>query len=280
MMAHYGGPGMDGMAMMHPAMAQQFPAQHGGGHAPQYMQYQHSPQGLMEGQSQQGGTNGGWAGENGSGAGGFGGLNDPQQLGGGEYGHRGGEGGGFNGMLGGHNGGGMGNMMGLLERGMSNTSLSDGGDTQAWDRLYASNLPRGINEAEVHRLFAPYGIVSEVTAHKRPDGTPKGAFFVTFATSGEGQAAARNLHNYVYPGATKPMTVRPSTSRRRESRGQGGVPPYPQAAAAAAVDPFGAPFGAKCIPDGVASSFETIAAAEDTPPPVAVPVPPPVSNGA
>lgn len=32
----------------------------------------------------------------------------------------------------------------------------------SWDRLYVSNLPRGVAEAEVHSLFAPYGQLREV----------------------------------------------------------------------------------------------------------------------
>ena len=87
-----------------------------------------------------------------------------------------------------------------------------------------SNLPRNFAEADVHRLFSQYGTLTEVTQHKRGDGQSKGCFFVSFATTMEGQQAARALHNYLLPGTQRPMTVRPSTSRRREARSDGMMP--------------------------------------------------------
>ena len=79
----------------------------------------------------------------------------------------------------------------------------------------------------MHRLFSQYGTLTEVTQHKRGDGQSKGCFFVSFATTVEGQQAARALHNYLLPGTQRPMTVRPSTSRRQEARSgmEGGMMP-------------------------------------------------------
>ena len=85
-----------------------------------------------------------------------------------------------------------------------------------------SNLPRNFAEADVQRLFSPYGALTEVTTHKRGDGQSKGAFFVCFASSIDGQQAARALHNCLLPGTQRPLAVRPSTSRRREGRGANG----------------------------------------------------------
>ena len=132
-------------------------------------------------------------------------------------------------------GGGFGNSLGLLERSMSGTTLSDGsGDSPpqgSWEKLYVSNLPRQFTEVDVQRLFAPYGTPTEVALHKRGDGQSKGCFFVSFATPIEGQQAVRALHNYLLPGTQRPMSVRPSTSRRREAR-TANNPPGPAGAAA------------------------------------------------
>jgi hypothetical protein len=88
-----------------------------------------------------------------------------------------------------------------------------------------SNLPKHFSEVDVQRLCAPYGTLCEVALHRRGDGQSKGCFFVSFATSVEGQQCARALHNCVLPGTQRPITVRPSTSRRRELRGAGmGTP--------------------------------------------------------
>ena len=91
-----------------------------------------------------------------------------------------------------------------------------------------SNLPRHFSEVDVQRLFANYGSLLDVTPHRRGDGQSKGCFFVAFATVIEGQQAARALHNCVLPGTQRPMTVRPSTSRRREARAGGNGAPSPE----------------------------------------------------
>jgi len=227
MMGPYPGQPMDGMAMMHPMAA---PFQQGGGQVPSYVAA-YQGQGLGEPPTQPNGA-GGWA-SDGTGAAGFGGHEQAV----GEYAHRGSEQGVFSQLhMGGHCGcggsggggsfgsGGVG--MGLLERQMSAASISsdDGrGGGQNWDRLYVTNLPRSFSEHDVHRLFAPYGSLVDVMPNKRGDGGPKGSFFISFASAAEGQNAARNLHNYVLPNAAKPLTVRPSNSRRRADS-RGGAP--------------------------------------------------------
>jgi len=107
-----------------------------------------------------------------------------------------------------------------LERRMAGVSLSLDDPSppgSSWDRLYVSNLPKSYTEVDVQRLFGPYGALTEVACHKRSDGQSKGCFFVSFATSMEGQQAARALNNCMIPGNTRPIGVKPSTSRRRDS---------------------------------------------------------------
>ena len=67
---------------------------------------------------------------------------------------------------------------------------------------------------------APNSLV-DVGGHRHRDGTHKGTFFVSFGAAVEGQAAARALHNMILPGATRPLTVRPSNTRNR----RGGTSP-------------------------------------------------------
>ena len=136
-------------------------------------------------------------------------------------------GGGMHGGMGGQGGFHMmpGQGMSMLERQMSSTTLSSEDSSPpgtSWDRLYVSNLPKHFTESDVHRLLSPYGSLLEVTQHKRGDGQSKGCFFVSFASTVEGQQCARALHNCVLPGTQRPMAVRPSTSRRREQRTGGG----------------------------------------------------------
>ena len=117
-----------------------------------------------------------------------------------------------------------GHSMGMLERQMSSTTLSDQSDSpgsvQGWERLYVTNLPREFTEADVQHLFAHYGALAEVSAQRRGDGTPKNSsFFVTFASASDGHKAAKSLNNCTMPGTPRPLTVRPSTSRRRADAG-------------------------------------------------------------
>ena len=230
MMNHYGQPGMEGLAMMHQAMSQYAVGQGGA----QVAQYGYPPQGGgMVDPSQQQAPGGGWGGENGGGPP-FASHDSQPPLSVNDYAQRGAEqalngfggmGGGMSSGMGGCMGGGQ-QSMGMLERQMSNTMISgeEGfGVGQSYDKLYVSNLPRTFSEIDVQRLFAPYGMLTEVMAHKRADGVPKGNFFVSFANSADGQQAARALHNQILPGGIKPITVRLSTSRRRDSRGGAGA---------------------------------------------------------
>ena len=247
--SHYGGNSMEGMAMMHPGMTSYQPSytqqpngsnfmhnQYTGGSA--YHQQQVIEQ-VQQSHSQGGGA---WQ-SDGQGAGSYGliegshGHADSAAEGGkvgapGSYGCACGGMGGI-GMM--HNGmgacgGGMGSCggnggcafgpsggMAMLDRQMGSIGFSDAmvPAGQSWDRLYASNLPRPFTEAEVRQLFSQFGPLVDVHPHKRPDGSNKGSFFVNFVNAIDGQKAARALHNCMLNGAMKPMTVRPSTSRRK-----------------------------------------------------------------
>ena len=76
-----------------------------------------------------------------------------------------------------------------------------------------SNLPKSYTEVDVQRLFGPYGVLTEVACHKRSDGQSKGCFFVTFATSMEGQQVCLfSAHRLLYDALP---------------RASGSLPPYP-----------------------------------------------------
>merc|ERR1712185_401365 len=88
---------------------------------------------------------------------------------------------------------------------------------QGWDRLYVSGIPKYFSEAELHQLFVPFGQVKEVTLHRRPDGASKGTAFISFNSFLEGLTAAQTLDNRVPQGCNKPISIKPSTNRQRDS---------------------------------------------------------------
>ena len=131
-----------------------------------------------------------------------------------------------------------------LEGQMSATTHSDQADSpsqgQAWDRLYVTNLPRAFTEEDVGKLFSQYGALTEVFLQRRSDGSSKGSFCVSFATAADGHNAAKALNNYTLPSTNRPLSVRPSTARRKldspeDKRRAAGVaegkPAVPRAAA-------------------------------------------------
>lgn len=103
---------------------------------------------------------------------------------------------------------------------MQGASISDDGSPPVTcERLYVSNIPRHVAESDLQALFAPFGQLKEVQIHRRSDGTPKGTAFVAFMTFAEASAACYAVNNFLMPGATRPLSVKPSTSRK-PSRGQ------------------------------------------------------------
>jgi len=102
---------------------------------------------------------------------------------------------------------------------MSATTHSDQADSpsqgQAWDRLHVTNLPRTFTEEDVAQLFSQYGALAEVFLQRKSDGSPKGSFYVSFATAADGHNAAKALNNYTLPSTNRPLSVRPSTARRK-----------------------------------------------------------------
>jgi hypothetical protein len=127
---------------------------------------------------------------------------------------------------------------------MSATTHSDQTDSppqgQSWDRLHVTNLPRSFTEEDVAQLFSQYGALAEVFLQRRSDGSPKGGFVVSFATAADGHHAAKALNNFTLPSTNRPLSVRPSTARRKpespeDNRRAAGVavgkPVVPRAAA-------------------------------------------------
>jgi hypothetical protein len=127
---------------------------------------------------------------------------------------------------------------------MSATTHSDQADSpsqgQAWDRLHVTNLPRTFTEEDVAQLFSQYGALAEVFLQRKSDGSPKGSFYVSFATAADGHNAAKALNNFTLPSTNRPLSVRPSTARRKpespeDNRRAAGIavgkPAVPRAAA-------------------------------------------------
>mmetsp|Transcript_8880 Transcript_8880/g.19215 ORF Transcript_8880/g.19215 Transcript_8880/m.19215 type:complete len:776 (-) Transcript_8880:14-2341(-) len=85
-------------------------------------------------------------------------------------------------------------------------------------RLYVGNLPFGMNEAEVARIFdgvaLPHEVrpVLEVSLMLRQDGAPRGDAFVQLATSVQARRAALLLdgRQVEYGGRSRALTVRPA----------------------------------------------------------------------
>ena len=86
-------------------------------------------------------------------------------------------------------------------------------------KLYVGNLPYGMTDSDVQRLFEPHGTVqSAQVIMDRDTGRSKGFGFVEMATEAEAQAAIAALNGQDVNG--RPLTV--NEARPREDRGNRG----------------------------------------------------------
>ena len=68
-------------------------------------------------------------------------------------------------------------------------------------RLYLGNLPREMNETQLHELMTPYGTPQSATVIlDRDTHLPRGFGFVDFSNATEGQAAITGLNGKTVDG--------------------------------------------------------------------------------
>lgn len=91
---------------------------------------------------------------------------------------------------------------------------------QEGGKLFVGQLPFSQSEASIAAAFGKFGPVQEVFLHKDERGQKKGACFVRFY-SADHATQALTMDGYVFPGATRPITVHPAqendAKRRRVS---------------------------------------------------------------
>ncbi len=86
-------------------------------------------------------------------------------------------------------------------------------------KIYVGNLPWGIDDDELARLFEPHGnVVSANVVTDRDTGRSRGFGFVEMADDGEAMAAIEALNQSQNQGRT--LTV--NEARPRKPRGGGG----------------------------------------------------------
>jgi len=86
-------------------------------------------------------------------------------------------------------------------------------------KLYVGNLSWGINDAQLHDMFTPYGtVVSAQVIMDRDTGRSKGFGFVEMGTDQEAQAAISGMHGQMVEGRS--LTV--NEARPKEGGGGGG----------------------------------------------------------
>jgi len=74
-------------------------------------------------------------------------------------------------------------------------------------KLFVGCLPYSKTEADLIPIFSEVGPIEEVAILKQPDGTSKGAAFVTYQSPHHAQTAIAMMHKYVFPGCTREINV-------------------------------------------------------------------------
>ena len=87
-------------------------------------------------------------------------------------------------------------------------SYSRVGDNVKGANLYLRNLPKDINEADIERVFGPYGTIIQIRVLTNPQGIPKGIGFVLFSSREQAEAAMKDLDGTQPPGFSQPLNIK------------------------------------------------------------------------
>ncbi|KAM9838429.1 CUGBP Elav-like family member 3 [Aulostomus maculatus] len=82
-------------------------------------------------------------------------------------------------------------------------------------KLFVGMLGKQQTDADVRKMFEPFGSIEECTVLRGPDGTSKGCAFVKFQNNAEAQAAINALHgSRTLPGASSSLVVKFADSEK------------------------------------------------------------------
>ncbi|KAM3858235.1 CUGBP Elav-like family member 3 isoform 3-T3 [Diretmus argenteus] len=82
-------------------------------------------------------------------------------------------------------------------------------------KLFVGMLGKQQADADVRKMFEPFGSIEECTVLRGPDGTSKGCAFVKYQSNAEAQAAINALHgSRTLPGASSSLVVKFADSEK------------------------------------------------------------------